>query len=103
MFLVTKNVLPIMKAQDSGYILTVSSIMGRWGFTNLSAPYTASKFGICGLMETLFKEVKDTLIRVSMVCPGIVDTAFQSPPPKGRPTPKSGSVLRTSPRQSSSC
>jgi NAD(P)-dependent dehydrogenase (short-subunit alcohol dehydrogenase family) len=79
MFLFTKNVLPVMKAQNNGYILTVSSIMGRWGFTNLSSPYTASKFGICGLTETLFKEVKDTNIRVSMVCPGIVDTDFQTP------------------------
>ena len=79
MFLFTKNVLPVMKSQNEGFILTVSSLMGRWGFTNLSTPYTASKFGICGLTETLFKEVKDTNIRVSMVCPGIVDTDFQSP------------------------
>jgi 3-oxoacyl-[acyl-carrier protein] reductase len=79
MFLFTKNVLPVMRAQNDGFILTVSSIMGRWGFTNLSTPYTASKFGICGLTETLFKEVKDTNIRVSMVCPGIVDTDFQTP------------------------
>jgi 3-oxoacyl-[acyl-carrier protein] reductase len=79
MFLFTREILPIMKKQNDGFILTVSSIMGRWGFTNLSSPYTVSKFGICGFMETLFKEVKDTNIRVSMVCPGIVDTAFQSP------------------------
>ena len=79
MFLFTKNVLPVMRIQNDGFILTVSSIMGRWGFTNLSTPYTASKFGICGLTETLFKEVKDTNIRVSMVCPGIVDTDFQAP------------------------
>jgi len=79
MFLFTKTVLPIMKAQNEGFILTVSSAMGRWGFTNLSAPYTASKFGICGLTEALFKEVKDTDVRVSMVCPGIVDTDFQPP------------------------
>jgi len=79
MFLFTKNVLPVMKTKNDGYILTVSSVMGRWGFTNFSSPYTASKFGICGLTEALFKEVKDTNIRVSMVCPGIVDTDFQSP------------------------
>jgi len=79
MFLFIKNVLPVMKAQNDGYIVTVSSIMGRWGFTNLSSPYTASKFAICGLTETLFKEVKDTNIRISMVCPGIVDTDFQTP------------------------
>jgi NAD(P)-dependent dehydrogenase (short-subunit alcohol dehydrogenase family) len=78
MFLFTKNVLPVMKAQNDGYIVSVSSVMGRWGFTNLSSPYTVSKFGICGLTETLFKEVKDTNIRVSMVCPGIVDTDFQT-------------------------
>lgn len=79
MFLFTKNVLPVMKEKNDGYILTVSSVMGRWGFTNLSSPYTASKFGICGLTEALSKEIKDTNIRVSMVCPGIVDTDFQSP------------------------
>jgi len=79
MFLFTKNILPVMKSRNDGFILTVSSIMGRWGFTNLSSPYTASKFGICGLTETLFKEVKDTNIRVSMICPGIVDTDFQTP------------------------
>jgi 3-oxoacyl-[acyl-carrier protein] reductase len=79
MFLFTKTVLPVMKTRKDGYILTISSIMGRWGFTNLSSPYTVSKFGICGLTETLFKEVKDTNIRISMVCPGIVDTDFQTP------------------------
>jgi 3-oxoacyl-[acyl-carrier protein] reductase len=79
MFLFTKAVLPVMKAQNDGFILTVSSLMGRWGFTNLASPYTVSKFGICGLTETLFKEVKGTGIRVSLVCPGIVDTDFQSP------------------------
>jgi NADP-dependent 3-hydroxy acid dehydrogenase YdfG len=79
MFLFTKNVLPVMKTENEGFIVTVSSLMGRWGFTNLSTPYTASKFGICGLTETLFKEVKDTNIRVSMVCPGVVDTDFQTP------------------------
>ena len=88
MFLFTKNVLPVMKAQKDGYILTVSSIMGRWGFTNLSSPYTASKFGICGLTETLFKEVKDTNIRVSMVCPGIVDTDFQTPAQRKKARPE---------------
>jgi len=79
MFLFTRGVLPIMRAQNNGFILTISSLMGRWGFTNLSSPYTTSKFGICGFMEVLFKEVKDTQIRISMVCPGIVDTDFQSP------------------------
>jgi len=68
-----------MKAQNDGFILTVSSLMGRWGFTSLASPYTVSKFGFCGLTETLFKEVKETGIRVSMVCAGIVDTDFQSP------------------------
>jgi fengycin family lipopeptide synthetase B len=78
-FLFTRAVLPIMKKQNGGYIVSVSSIMGRWGFTNLCAPYTAAKFGICGLMEALDKEVKGTGIKVSSVCPGIVDTDFQSP------------------------
>ncbi len=88
MFLFTKNVLPVMKTKKEGYILTISSIMGRWGFTNLSSPYTASKFGICGLTEALFKEVKDTNIRVSMVCPGMVDTDFQPPGMKKAGSPE---------------
>ena len=79
LFLFARAVLPVMKRQDEGYLIAMSSLMGRWGFTNLCLPYTASKFGICGVVEALFKEIKDTRIRVSAVCPGVVDTDFQSP------------------------
>jgi NAD(P)-dependent dehydrogenase (short-subunit alcohol dehydrogenase family) len=74
-----KAVLPAMRAQKSGLIATTSSLAGLvplpfWGH------YNASKFAVEGLMETLRHELKALGIRVAMVEPGAIKTAFYASP-----------------------
>ncbi len=74
-FLVTQAVVPKMKDRKSGTIITISSLAGRNGFAG-GAAYCASKFGVRGLMQSLFLEVRDFDIRVITIFPGSVDTDF---------------------------
>lgn len=69
----TKLVLPKMIEQKSGYIIAVSSIVGVFGFPLRSA-YSASKHALHGFYETLYFELKQFNINVSIVLPGRVKT-----------------------------
>lgn len=72
-FLCTKAVLPVMKRQRSGYIVNIASLAGKEGAGNLAA-YSASKFGVIGLTESLLEEAIDHNIRATAICPGYVAT-----------------------------
>ena len=72
-FLCTKAVLPIMKRQQSGYIVNIASLAGKIGFGGAAA-YSASKFGMVGLTESLLEEAIGDHIRATVICPGYVDT-----------------------------
>ncbi|MDR3746871.1 MAG: SDR family oxidoreductase [Acidobacteriota bacterium] len=69
----TKAVLPVMRAQKSGHILTVTSVAGRLGQPMLSA-YSASKYALEGWSESLRIETHSLGIRVALVEPGAFDT-----------------------------
>ncbi len=69
----TKAVLPIMRAQKSGHIITVTSVAGLLGQPMLSA-YSASKYALEGWSESLRLETHSLGIRVSLVEPGAYDT-----------------------------
>src|SRR5271165_66346 len=69
----TKAVLPVMRAQKSGHIITVTSIAGLVGQPMLSA-YCASKHALEGCSESLRIETHSLGIRVSLVEPGSYDT-----------------------------
>jgi len=70
---VTKAVLPVMRKQHSGHIITISSTAGLVGYTFCSA-YSASKFGIEGWMESLQTEVEQFGITTTIVNPGFFRT-----------------------------
>ncbi len=70
---VTKAVLPVMRKQHSGHIITISSTAGLTGYTFCSA-YAASKFGIEGWMESLQTEVEQFGITTTIVNPGFFRT-----------------------------
>ena len=69
----TKAVLKHMLAQNSGHIVVVSSIAGKFGFYLRSA-YSASKFALHGFFESLRMEVFKNNINVTIVCPGKIKT-----------------------------
>jgi len=64
----TQAVLPIMRKQQSGHIIQVSSILGIAALPVLGL-YNASKFAVEGLTETLASEVKQFGINVTLVEP----------------------------------
>jgi len=69
----TKAVLPVMRAQKSGHIITVTSVAGRLGQPMLSA-YCASKYALEGWSESLRVETHSLGIRVVLVEPGSYNT-----------------------------
>jgi NAD(P)-dependent dehydrogenase (short-subunit alcohol dehydrogenase family) len=70
---VTRAVLPVMRAQRRGLIVTMSSIAGITG-TAFTSAYVASKFGVEGWMESLTPEVAPFGIRTMLVEPGFFRT-----------------------------
>ena len=61
-----------MIPRKSGSIINISSISGRMGHPNRS-PYSASKWGLIGLTQTLALEVGQYGIRVNCITPGPVE------------------------------
>lgn len=70
---VTRAVLPVMRRQRSGHIMTISSSAGIIGQEFCSA-YAASKFALEGWMESLRYEVEPYGIRTTIVEPGFFRT-----------------------------
>jgi NAD(P)-dependent dehydrogenase (short-subunit alcohol dehydrogenase family) len=70
---VTRAVLPVMRRQRSGHIVTISSSAGLVGFEFCTA-YAASKFGVEGWMESLQAEVAPFGINTTIVNPGFFRT-----------------------------
>ncbi len=60
---------------NNGHIINIASIAGKIGFPKFSI-YCASKFGIIGFSESLYYELKEKSIKVSVICPGAIDTDF---------------------------
>jgi NAD(P)-dependent dehydrogenase (short-subunit alcohol dehydrogenase family) len=73
---VCRAALPIMRAQRSGYIVNISSLGGIFGMP-FSGIYSASKFAVEGLSESLRLETRRFGIRVVLIEPG--DTRSQLP------------------------
>ena len=70
---VTRAVLPVMREQQSGLIINLSSVSGLSGFPGY-APYAASKFAVEGFTESLRHEMSSFGIRVVLVEPGAYRT-----------------------------
>ena len=74
-FLLTRAVLPHMKAAGTGHIVGIASDVSKRTFANGSL-YTASKYAQHAFFESLRREVRSLGIKVSVVYPGLVDTYF---------------------------
>lgn len=74
-FLCTRAVLPAMKTGAGGHIINVSSIVGK--VSNPNAPlYCASKHALNGYNNGLMQQVTPSNVKVSLVSPSGVDTAY---------------------------
>ncbi|MCG1035871.1 3-ketoacyl-ACP reductase [Polaribacter sargassicola] len=71
MYYVTKEVLPYLIEKNKGDIINVSSTAGLNGNATTSA-YSASKFAVIGMSESLMKEVRKNNIRVCTLTPSTI-------------------------------
>jgi len=69
----TKAVAKKMQAQQSGKIVVISSIMGKYGLP-LYSTYSASKFALYGYFESLRQELYKDNVKVLIVSPGFINT-----------------------------
>ncbi|MGD6877483.1 SDR family oxidoreductase [Bacillus infantis] len=76
-FAITQAVLPYMREQKRGRIITISSISGKMGFPGLS-PYVASKHAVEGWAESLRLEMKPFNVDVVLIEPGSYNTGIWS-------------------------
>jgi NAD(P)-dependent dehydrogenase (short-subunit alcohol dehydrogenase family) len=67
--------IPLMKERGGGYIINISSLAGQNAHPKMAA-YNASKFGLNGFTEAMMQEVRHDNIKVSLICPGSVNTEF---------------------------
>jgi NAD(P)-dependent dehydrogenase (short-subunit alcohol dehydrogenase family) len=74
-----------MKAQHSGSIINVGSIAGEAGVMGM---YSASKFGMRGLCDTVRREVRADGVRVTLIEPGFVRTPMNAAMGDGLPGPE---------------
>lgn len=72
-FNAVQAVVPAMKMRQSGRIYTVASYSGKVARAPLGG-YSASKFGVMGFCESLYKELAPFGIHVTTICPSLVDT-----------------------------
>lgn len=74
-FYACHHAIPLMKKRGGGYIINVSSLAGQNAHPKMAA-YNASKFGLNGFTEAMMQEVRSDNIKVSLICPGSINTNF---------------------------
>lgn len=81
----------IMIRQRTGHIFNVSSVIGKRG-TPFHGGYSATKFAICGLTDSLRVEMRPYGVLVTSICPTLTETHFFSNSPRSA---AAGEVYRT--------
>lgn len=74
-FWLSAQVLPIMKAKRSGYILNIASFAGKVGFPFNSA-YVAAKHAVVGFTASLRAELVETGVEAACICPAGIITEW---------------------------
>lgn len=74
-FWVTKAVLPAMKETKKGLIIHIPGVLGKVPMAGAAA-YSASKYGLVGMMQSIREELKRTEIRITNLFLGGVDSPF---------------------------
>lgn len=73
--ILTKLVLPYLRAAGSGAVVNVASLAGCTPVKD-AATYSASKFGLRAFSMSLAEELRETDIHIGLVSPGPIDTSF---------------------------
>ncbi len=76
--ILAQKLLPAMIAKGEGAVINIGSVSGKTGEAN-GAAYSASKFGLIGFTQSLYDEVREHGIKVSVILPGFVDTPLIPP------------------------
>jgi 3-oxoacyl-[acyl-carrier protein] reductase len=76
-FLMCKHVLPTLQKQGQGLIVNISSMAGKRAVPRLSA-YSASKFGVLAVSQSVAKENEGRGIKCVTICPGGINTAMRA-------------------------
>lgn len=71
-FLCARKAIPMIKANGGGALVNMASAAAKHGYA-FRTPYSAAKFGVIGLTQSLAKELGPDNIRVNAVLPGIVE------------------------------
>lgn len=74
-FLLMKHFLPAMKEQKKGLIINIPGVLGKVPMAGAAA-YSASKYGLTGMMQSIREELKRTEIRITNIFMGGVDSPF---------------------------
>ncbi|MEN9883542.1 MAG: hypothetical protein RLZZ420_759 [Bacteroidota bacterium] len=74
-FLLVKTFLPAMKEVKKGLIINIPGVLGKVPMSGAAA-YSASKYGIVGMMQSIREELKRTEIRITNIFMGGVDSPF---------------------------
>ena len=77
-FFCTREALRLMRRQNRGAIVNVSSVAALTGL-ELVPHYSAAKGGILGFTRAVAREVASRGIRVNAICPGYIDTPMTQP------------------------
>lgn len=88
-WLTLRHTVPAMIEKGGGDVVIVSSLAGKNGFAGGTA-YSASKFAVRGIAQSLMLEVRDRNVRVAAVFPGSTDTRFFDDTPM---SPDRGKIL----------
>ncbi|KAI8386803.1 hypothetical protein BD560DRAFT_382854 [Blakeslea trispora] len=73
----TKAIVPQMKERGTGHVINIGSIAGKQAYAGGSI-YCATKFAVDAITKSLAIELVDTPVRVSQICPGLVNTEFST-------------------------
>lgn len=91
-----RHVVPVMKRQNGGHILTVSSVVGKRA-TPLNSAYCSTKFAQVGLMESARMELKQFEIHCTLIYPATTESEFI----EAQENPSKRTVRRHGPIQTS--
>lgn len=74
-FLLVKSFLPAMKALGKGLVINIPGVLGKVPMAGAAA-YSASKYGLVGMMQSIREELKRTEVRITNLFMGGVDSPF---------------------------